>query len=237
MSEHDGTASLPAGAGRRSESQRWLKVLFFALVVRPLVLVVIGLNLRHRDRLPEQGPAIIAANHNSHLDTLVLMSLFPLRLLERVRPVAAADYFVPGTWLGWIARELIDIIAIERNPAEPAAGGEPPDVLAGAVAALEAGDIVILFPEGTRGAPEAKKSIKSGLSRLQQRVEAAPVVPVFLYGLGKALPKGAMLPVPFFCDVVVGESLDWPGSRPELIQRYKAAMAALEAEAPRPAWL
>ena len=72
---------------------RCLKILFFALCIRPLVLVGLGLNIVNRKHLPTRGPAVIAANHNSHLDTLVLMSLFPLAQIHRVRPVAAADYF------------------------------------------------------------------------------------------------------------------------------------------------
>ena len=57
---------------------RLLKILFFLLIVRPLVMIVLGLNIRDRQKLPRKGPAIIAANHNSHLDTMVLMSLYPL---------------------------------------------------------------------------------------------------------------------------------------------------------------
>ena len=138
---------------------RWL---YFACLVRPLVLVVIGLNVRRRDRLPAAGPALIIANHNSHLDTMVLMSLLPLRLLSRLRPVAAADYFL-------------------RNP--------------------------LLFPEGTRGEPEIMSSLKRGIGHIARRYPQTPVCPVFLHGLGKALPRGEALLVPFFCDVFVGEPL------------------------------
>ena len=72
---------------------RALRLLFWMLIGRPLALVVLGLNVRSRHGLPRSGPAIVVANHNSHLDTFVLISLFPLALLGKLRPVAAADYF------------------------------------------------------------------------------------------------------------------------------------------------
>ena len=94
---------------------RVLRHLFFLLVVRPLVLFVLGVNLRHRERLPTTGPAIIAANHNSHFDTLVLMTLFPLGFLDYLRPVAATDYFLVRRGLAWFARNIIGIIPLSRT--------------------------------------------------------------------------------------------------------------------------
>jgi 1-acyl-sn-glycerol-3-phosphate acyltransferase len=207
-----------------------LRLLFFACVVRPLVLVVIGLNVRHRERLPRKGPVVIAANHNSHLDTLVLMSLFPLSTLPNIRPVAAADYFLANRFIAWFALDIIGIVPIQRH----ASGGEDP--LAGASAAMGRGDILILFPEGSRGEPEQLSQFKSGVAHLAKRHPAVPVVPVFLHGLGKALPRGEALLVPFFCDVFVGEPIHWHGDKQGFMRELDLRMHALADEGKFTPW-
>ena len=208
-----------------------LRLAFFTLLARPLVLIGLGMNVRHRERLPAAGPAILVANHNSHLDTIALMTLFPLRLLPRLRPVAAADYFLRNRLVAWFSRRIIGIIPIDRSVRR---GGESP--LAGVGAALSGGDIIILFPEGTRGEPERLSAFKSGVAHIARDHPEAAVVPVFLHGLGKALPKGEALLVPFFCDVLVGPPVLWSGDRAAFLQSLEKAMAALAAEGSFPAW-
>lgn len=209
---------------------RLLRFLFFAIIARVLVLIVLGVNVRRREGLPSGGPAILVANHNSHLDTLVLMTLFPLTLLPRVHPVAAADYFLSNRALAWFGLKIIGILPLHRKPAF----GEDP--LGPCVAALERGCILILYPEGTRGEPERMEKFKTGVAHLAARFPAAATIPVFMYGLGKALPKGEALLVPFFCDVFVGEPLGWTGARSDYMARLESAFRTLQRQAAPRDW-
>ncbi len=207
-----------------------LRFLFFAVVVRAVVLIWLGLNVRHRERLPKDGPAIIAANHNSHLDTMALMSLFPLRLLPKLRPVAAADYFDTGGVMGWFAKNIIGIIPVKRGSGKEGNPLEPCE------RALDRGEILIIFPEGSRGEPEAMQAFKKGIGHLAKARRKVPVVPVFMYGLGKAMPKGSGLIVPFNCTVSVGEPLYGKPSYDGFVKELEASMTALAKQEKLPEW-
>jgi 1-acyl-sn-glycerol-3-phosphate acyltransferase len=210
---------------------RFLRHLFFRLVVRPIVLIVLGLNVRHRERLPKDGPAIIVANHNSHLDTMVLMTLFPARMLNKLRPVAAQDYFFRNKWLKWFSLRIIGIIPLDRDARRTK---EHP--LAPISQSLERGEIVILFPEGSRGDPEQMGEFKSGIAHLAKLHPDVPVTPIYMHGLGKALPRGEALLVPFFCDLFVGEPLKWPGNKEQFLELVSESVATLKAEGKFAAW-
>lgn len=191
-----------AAASAANKKSNWPKILFFAFVVRPLVLFILGVNLHHRERLPKSGPCILACNHNSHLDTVVLMSLFPLKMLPLIRPVAAADYFLKNRLLAWFALRLIGIIPIPRGTR---VGRE--EMLGESDKALAQNQILIVFPEGSRGEPEKLSALKKGVYRLAAAQAECVVVPIFTYGLGKALPKGEALFVPFNCEIAIDEPL------------------------------
>lgn len=209
----------------------YLRTLFFGLFVKPALSLLLGPRIHHRERLPARGPAILTANHNSHLDTMVMMSLFPLRLLPKLRPAASADYFLKNRWLSWFSTRIVGIIPIPLHTGRP-----KEEVLAAIVAALESGAIVILFPEGTRGEPEKLGRFKSGVATLCELVPETPVYPVYLHGLGKALPRGEALLVPFRCDGFIGEPLYWTGDRDGFMQALEKSILELSREERFAAW-
>lgn len=96
--------------------------------------------------------------------------------------------------------------------------------------ALDRGEILILFPEGTRGEPEQLATFKKGIAYLSERYPSVPVIPVFMHGLGKALPKGTALFVPFFCDVFVGEAMQWMQDKDSFMKALNERFEALASE-------
>ena len=204
--------------------RKFLKYAFVVLVGWPVIFVWLQVRVHARERLPARGPAIIVANHNSHLDTVALLVLFPLRQLASLRPVAAADYFMSSRLLAWFARRAIDVIPVER-------GGhvEGDDPLHACHDALAHGEILIIFPEGTRGAPEQMGEFRSGVAYLAERHPGVPVIPVFMHGFGIAMPRGAALPVPGAADIHVGAPLQFNSTREAFMAALRGAFDDLRA--------
>ena len=199
--------------------RKLLRILFVVIVAKPVITFWLGLNVRHRGRMPRRGPAIIAANHNSHLDTIALLSMFPLEEIPNVRAVAAADYFMKPGFMQWFSLNVVGIIPVMRGNAKKGV-----DPLEPCYEALAQGQILLIFPEGSRGEPEQMTKLKSGISYLAARFPTVPVVPVFMRGLGKSMGKGTFIPIPFFVDVYVGRSLTWTGEKHSFMERLRAAL-------------
>ena len=208
-----------------------LRMLFVVLVAYPVVLLWLGVHVRHRERLPTRGPAIIAANHNSHLDLLVLLSLFPLLSIPNIQPAAAQDYFFRTWWLRWFAKYVIGIIPVRRGSLPDGAADDP---LLACYQALAQGQVLVVFPEGTRGQPEQLTELKTGIWYLARQFPHAPVVPVYMHGLGKSMPKGTLIPVPFFVQVAVGQALHFVEEKTEFIGLLRERLHQLKEKIYRP---
>jgi len=197
-------------------------MMFFALGLRPLMTLFIGLRVRGREHLPKLEPFILIANHSSHLDTLSLLSLFPLGRLRRLRPVAAADYFQRNKFISVMSRTLFNILPITRKGITPYTNPLPL-----MEATLRAGQSLIIFPEGTRGMGAELAHFHSGAAHLIERCPDVPVVPAYLVNMGRSLPKGEWIPVPFFCEVRLGQPRAFHGNCREITAALETAVRQL----------
>lgn len=130
---------------------------------------------------------------------------------EPVSPVAIASrtsgcsgrLLLKNKWIAWFSTHCLDIIPIERDGKVARE-----ELFQGCYQALENQQIIVFFPEGTRSLTEEREfKLKRGIHHLVQQYPDTIVVPIILRGLGKALPKGEALLVPFNCDVIVGEPI------------------------------
>jgi len=204
-----------------------LRRLCHLLVIRPLARLFMGLNVSGAERLPQKGPAIVVANHRSHADTIALLSLFDSSAIGRVRAVAASDYFSRDPVLNFITSRCLGTLALDR-----AARARGEDPLLACVEALDRGEILIVYPQGTRGQDGERLPFKKGIAHLAERRPLVPIIPVLLSGTERVLPKGSVVPVPFCCDVAIGERFGLhatPANRDAFIAALEAAVYALGA--------
>ncbi|EML2807219.1 1-acyl-sn-glycerol-3-phosphate acyltransferase [Enterobacter roggenkampii] len=205
---------------------RFLRWIFTLCIAYPVVWIWLGIRVSGRKKLPMEGPAIIVANHNSHLDVLTLFTLFPLSTLVNVQPVAAADYFLRNKVIGWFALKVIGIIPVFR-------GADQANPLQACVDALAAKKIVIIFPEGTRGEPGKFAEIKSGIWHLSQQCPEVPIIPVYMHGLDRSMGKGQKIPVPFFIDIFIDEPLFYDADKVTFKQSLFTRFVTLQQQATR----
>ena len=196
-----------------------------------LIRLVTGAQARWRGVEPVAPDGTIPqriyfANHASHLDAPVIWASLPTALRRRTRPVAARDYWERGAVRRRLASNVFRAVLIERE--RVTAHSNP---LGPMEAALEAGDSLILFPEGTRtGDAEGEMSdFKPGLWHLARKHPEVQLVPVHLENLNRILPKGDFLLVPLLAAVTFGAPV-----RPEegedkaaFLQRARRSVEAL----------
>ncbi len=190
-----------------------------------VVKLLVGAYARWIGSQPSARQRIYFANHTSHIDTLAIWSSLPGGLRRRTRPIAARDYWGAGL-RKYIATRGFGAVLIDRSREN--AQADPLDPLR---AALQAGDSLIIFPEGTRGASAEPARFRSGLYRLAGEFPAVELIPVYLDNLHRSLPKGALLPLPLVCTVRFGAPVALtPGEdRESFLDRARAAVVALAA--------
>jgi 1-acyl-sn-glycerol-3-phosphate acyltransferase len=148
---------------------------------------------------PDPKQRLYFANHSSHLDFVLLWGLLPPAIRYRTRPVAGADYWNATPVRRFLIHRVFRGVLVKRVRSEL---GQNP--LAPLQAAIDAGDSLIFFPEGTRALADEMLPFKSGLYHLALANPALELVPVRMENLSRVMPKGELLPVPLVCILTFG---------------------------------
>lgn len=178
---------------------------------------------------PEPVQRVYFANHASHGDFVLIWSVLPKDLRDRTRPVAGADYWRKGRLRLFLGEKVFKAVLIERQ-AEARTG----DPIAQMAAALDSGESLILFPEGTRNMTDAPLlPFKSGLYNLALSRPRVELIPTWIDNLSRVLPKGEFLPLPLLCSVTFGTPmrLDEGEDRKLFLERASQALLALGGKA------
>lgn len=122
-----------------------------------------------------------------------------------------------------------DALPPEPTPEALRAAVKPDDPLAPLVQALESGDSIVIFPEGTRGHGDEPQPFKSGLYMLARMFPQVVLVPAWINNVQRVMPKGEVVPVPILCSVTFGAPVALaPGEeRRAFLDRARAAVIAL----------
>lgn len=169
-----------------------------SLFLLGLIRVLTGAQARWQGCPPKAEQRIYFANHQSHADLVLMWAALPAELRSITRPIAAKDYWTKTPFKKWITTSVFNAIYVDRvkttdqDPLEPL------------IDALENGDSIILFPEGTRGNQDEPQSFKSGLFNLALKFPHVVLVPAWINNVQRVMPKGEVVPVPILCSVTYG---------------------------------
>jgi len=200
----------------------FLRRLVHLLFLRPLIRLIFGVNVIGRENYNFDEKCIIIANHNSHLDILLLFSLLPAHRISSTHPVAEKVYFSKSKIIFNLVNFLFQPIWIERG--RPDINSDPFYDLK---AQLDRGHSIIIFPEGTRGEPGKMQKFKSGIGRLVSQYPRLPIIPVFLSGPEKVLPKTSYFLLPFWNHIIIGPPQVCSGTHRDITRLLEGILVGL----------
>jgi 1-acyl-sn-glycerol-3-phosphate acyltransferase len=202
---------MTGGSDREAPRALGRGYLIAGVVVKPLMRVWFRIRVEGGHNVPEAGPVILASNHRSNMDPVLLASA----LKRPVAFMAKAELFV---WpLGWILR-WIGQFPVRR-------GGIDREALRRTDALLAGGSMLGLFPEGTRGDGRFS-AVHPGLAYIVVR-QRCPVLPVAIFGTERVRRRFGWLPFASPVRIVIGPAIDLPDSTSDRAGR-RAASTALQ---------
>ena len=176
---------------------------FFSFFIRHSARILTGARSIWLGCKPENKQRIYYANHNSHIDFILLWSSLPELIRQQTRPIAASDYWLNGSLRRFLIQNAFSGVIIERDREKNL------DPLAPVKSVLTQGNSIIFFPEGTRNLNDDLELLdfKSGLYYLHKTFPDIEIIPVWISNLKRVMPKGSIIPIPLLSSVTFGAPL------------------------------
>jgi 1-acyl-sn-glycerol-3-phosphate acyltransferase len=172
------------------------------IVLGPLLLSVFRPWVKGEQHVPAEGGAILASNHLSFSDSIFL----PLVVRRRVTFLAKADYFTGRGVKGRLTAGFFK--GVGQLPVDRGGGHASEAALRTGLRALRKGDLLGIYPEGTRSPDGRLYRGKTGVARLALEAKV-PVLPVAMIGTDRVQPIGRRIPKLGRVGVVIGAPLDF----------------------------
>ena len=193
------------------------------LLLATVARLITGAQGHWKGSPPKAEQRIYFANHQSHFDWVLIWAALPHDLRAITRPIAARDYWTSTPLKHWITREIFNAVYVSRERKDDEDPLEP------LVEALESGDSLVIFPEGTRSNRGEPQPFKAGLYHLAEQFPDVQLIPAWIDNVQRVMPKGEVVPVPILCTVTFGAPLKLePGEDKRVfLTRARDAVVAL----------
>ncbi|MBN1594546.1 1-acyl-sn-glycerol-3-phosphate acyltransferase [candidate division FCPU426 bacterium] len=169
------------------------------LVLRAYLALFHRLTVINAGVVKDLASTLIAANHSSHLDVVVVQAAFPLGRLHKIRSLAAKDYFFANPLIRVLTFFIANTIPVSRKVYNPESFGF-------SQACLQEGANIIIFPEGTRTLTGEIQEFRPGIGMMSVAARVG-ILPVYIDGTYACFRKGRLFPKPGKITVVLGQPL------------------------------
>ena len=171
------------------------------VLIGPFLRVWNRPTMEGRENIPAEGAAIVASTHQSVMDSFFFPALSP----RNITFPAKSEYFTNTGVIGTIQRWFFT--SIGQIPVERGAANAGDATLAAARTVLDKGEVLGIYPEGTRSPDGRIYKGRTGMARIALAT-GAPIIPLAMIGSRNANPIGTWIPRPFKVRMKVGEPID-----------------------------